>query len=351
MQSELKQLSKKIDSIFLESNFPNSISIPFLKKALVAYPNNGGKKLRPAMCQWFCGAVNGKLQSSLHISAALEMFHTWTLVHDDIIDRDSMRRNQPTCHEQLTLYALESYKVNKSDAQRFGNSMAILIGDLQQAWVWSLIQESKINNDTKELIRNLFANSMSSDVLSGEAIDIHFEYCSFEEITIAEILTMFELKTARLLQLCAKIGVIIGLELKTLDHPLIQAADDYAKNLGIAFQIYDDILGIFADESQLGKPTGNDIEKRKITLLYKKALEMSSAQDKQFLLDIFGKKHTKDNLIKAKKIIIDCGAKKFAEDKVNHYHKIALQSLNQFPNKTYTSLLQQLADFIIHRKF
>ena len=352
IKKELNLVAQKVKKTFLESNFTQPTNVDFLQKALLSYPLNTGKCIRSSLCLWFCQAVKGNTQKALKIASAIEMFHNWTLVHDDIIDKDCTRRNKPSCHQQLKNYATKTYKIDQQRASEFGNSMAILVGDLQQAWVYQLIDQSPLSNKLKNCIRQLFINSITNDVLCGEALDIKFEYSHFSTINNKQILKMIELKTARLLEFSCKLGVVIGLQTTNLSHPLILKAGDFAYNLGMAFQLRDDLLDIFSNKKKLGKTIGNDIKRKKITLLYKKALQLTKNKDHNFLLDIFGnEKLSQQQLFKAQAIIKQCGASTFIEQKILTYHKKAVKTLKNFDDKNAVSKLEKLANFIINRNF
>jgi len=139
MKKALAKVADDVDNIIRHNEFPESILPSYLKSAVLAYPNRGGKRLRPAITQWFCGLFSQRPEMAIYPACAIEIFHTWTLVHDDIIDNDSTRRGEDSAHTLLTKTATEKFGTEGNAAEHFGKSFAILAGDLQQAWVLSLL--------------------------------------------------------------------------------------------------------------------------------------------------------------------------------------------------------------------
>jgi len=355
MKSALQKVADDVDSIVRNDEFPESILPVYLKEAVLSYPSRGGKRLRPAIAQWFCGLFSNRPELALYPACAIEIYHTWTLVHDDIIDNDSKRRGEDSSHESLRKTALSKFNTTDSDAEHFGKSFAILAGDLQQAWVYSLILKANgktISSDLTISILDRLTNHLYPRLLSGEAIDVEFEHRQLDDISEEEILTMLKWKTGELLRFAAETGAIIGLNSPNYRLDSVKIAGDFALSAGLAFQLQDDILGIYADEEELGKPVGNDLRERKVTLLIKKALELSSPEQKEFLMTCLGNnKLTKEDFDKARSIIRDCGALKAIEEMAKDCIKEAKELLFQLPDNSFRALLDELADFLIQRRY
>ena len=355
MKSALAKVAEDVDSILRNNEFPESILPSYLKSAVLAYPNRGGKRLRPAITQWFCGLFSQRPEMSLYPACAIEIFHTWTLVHDDIIDNDATRRGEDSAHTLLSKTAREKFETEEQAAEHFGKSFAILAGDLQQAWVFSLLLSANnktISSDITLSILERLVNHLYPRLLSGEAIDVEFEHRKLEDISEEEILTMLRWKTGELLKFAAETGVIIGLNTPNYRLDSVKIAGEFAMAAGIGFQLQDDILGVYADEEELGKPVGNDLRERKVTLLIKKALELSNEEQKAFLMSCLGnEKLTKDDLSSARVIIRDCGALKAIEEMAKECIKEAKEALFQLPENSFRDLLEELADFLILRRY
>ena len=355
MKSALAKVAEDVDNILRNHEFPESILPQYLKSAVLAYPNRGGKRLRPAITQWFCGLFSQRPEMALYPACAIEIFHTWTLVHDDIIDNDATRRGEDSAHTMLQKIAREKFGTEEMPAEHFGKSFAILAGDLQQAWVFSLLlsaNNKSISSDITLSILERLTNRLYPRLLSGEAIDVEFEHRGLDDISEEEILTMLKWKTGELLKFAAETGVIIGLNTPNYRLDSVKIAGEFAMAAGLGFQLQDDILGVYADEEELGKPVGNDIRERKVTLLIKKALELSSEEQKEFLLNCLGnEKLTKDDLSRVRVIIRDCGALKAIEEMAKDCIKEAKEALFQLPENSYRDLLEELADFLILRRY
>ena len=143
--AELKSAAGSVDRIIAESTFPEAVKPAYLAEAMRAYPANGGKRLRPAIMLWSAAAAGGNMQDILPAAAGLEIFHNWTLVHDDIIDDDDVRRSCPTAHIALA----RAMDMPEERRKKFGCDMAILAGDLMQGWAFDLIDQSQCNDALK----------------------------------------------------------------------------------------------------------------------------------------------------------------------------------------------------------
>lgn len=220
----------------------------------------GGKRLRPAfMLAGYEAAGGTDRERLIDTSIAVELIHMFLLIHDDIIDRDALRHGVPTLHERYASWGRD--RLGLSDADHFGNSIALVVGDMLFA----------LGNDV--LFRSGFAHERVFAALSktqkivsytgiGEASDIYLEYK--REATSAEVLKMYEQKTARY---TFEGPLHLGALLAGATPDLLEDLSRYALPLGIAFQIQDDILGVFGDEERIGKPLGSDIQEGKLTLL------------------------------------------------------------------------------------
>ncbi len=212
----------------------------------------GGKRIRPVLMLEFCRICGGDVKSVLPSACALEMIHTFSLIHDDLpyMDNDDFRRGKPSCHKA------------------YGEAEALLAGDALLNYAYEIISEGSLEAEAKvavisELSRNVGINGM----IGGQVIDTSYS----GEMTGELLLEMYSMKTGALLKAACKIGCIVA----NADKSKIKAADIYAEKLGLAFQIIDDILDISGDEKLLGKPTGSDKESGKITYASVYGLEKS----------------------------------------------------------------------------
>jgi len=306
----------------------------------------GGKRIRPALVYYGYLAVGGKDDDEIvKTSMSIELVHSFLLIHDDIIDRDEKRHGTETVHERYRKIA-QKYFPSK-DTWHFGVSMAIIAGDLTASMASEIIFNSNFPPQT--IIRALDKLQQIVYVtIPGEMLDVYlgFQGKSTEE----EILLMHEGKTARYtfegpLHLGA---VLAGAKDETLKY-----FSEYAVPVGQAFQIRDDVLGVFGDEKKLGKPVGSDIIEGKQTLLLIKALEKASSAEKKFLQGVIGKETlTKEELEKFRAIIKETGSLDYSEklaQKLVEQSIVALEKID-FKNKKAKDFLFKIAQYIIQRE-
>ncbi len=220
----------------------------------------GGKRLRPALLMEFCRVCGGNIEAAVPCACAVEMLHTFSLIHDDLpcMDNDDMRRGKPSCHKA------------------FGETNALLAGDALAMLPFEIIAKAGRDGalDSKaalEIIALLGEKAGIFGMTGGQVIDTENEGKRLSE---EEILEMYRLKTACLIEFSCRAGCIGAGASKENQH----AAGEYAVNMGLAFQIIDDILDVTADEKKLGKPVGSDKENEKYT--YVSAAGIDKAREK-----------------------------------------------------------------------
>jgi len=238
---------------FIEKKSPSGIYDP-LKYILAG----GGKRIRPVLLMLCCEAAEGKPADALHAALAVETLHNFTLIHDDIMDNANTRRGKETIH------------------RKWDRDTAILSGDA----LLGLAYESLLKTKSLKIgeIAKVFNNGII-EVCEGQSFDKEFELKT--TVSLKEYIMMINKKTSQLLVCCAKIGVLIGNGKKSL----LNAMENYALNIGLAFQIQDDLLDIFADEKKFGKNIGGDLREGKKTYLLLKALETIKNKKEKALLE------------------------------------------------------------------
>ncbi len=352
MKNALAQIALQVEKVLETDEFPSSISPNFLKLATSDYPNRGGKRLRPALLIWSSQLLGGSFEQALYPACAVEVFHNWTLVHDDIIDQDSFRRNVPTCHKQLEKVGEQEFNLNQNQQERFGREFAILTGDLQQGWANSLLLRANRFGASAELILAInlrlqeFVNRM---LIVGEALDVEFSYRSIESITPAEVERMYELKTGVLLQFCAETGAMLATNDVTRSNPYTIALGEMAMAAAVAFQIKDDYLGIFGDAT-FGKPIGGDLSCSKATLLLLHAMGNLPTTSRNELTNLLGKTHySNEELAKARQLFVDSGAVKSVCQRMDELTNIAQSRLETLPINIYKEYIQEFINFLCVR--
>lgn len=264
----------------------------------------GGKRIRPVLTVMSAEIFDVSYRKALPAALAVEIFHNFSLVHDDIMDDAPLRRGNTTVHE----------KWNTNTAILSGDAMLIL------AYQYFEFYEPKIFRKLAKLF-----SKTALRVCEGQQMDVDFE--TRQDVTIPEYMTMIEYKTAVLVAAAIKMGAIIA-EAATENADLIY---DFGLNLGLAFQLQDDYLDAFGNPETFGKQLGGDIIENKKTYLYLKAMEFASEADKQKLAELFSIQ-IEDNAAKiaqAKEIFVNSGAATATQKAIEEYTFKAFELLDQ----------------------
>ena len=326
-----------------------------IRDAVFSYLRGGGKSLRPAVAMLACGALGGDESRALPLAAAIEIYHTWTLVHDDVIDRDDTRRGLPTVHRDFARRAAQEFGWAADDAEHYGTTIAMLAGDVQQSWAWSLLFEAHLEYGVPaEIVLRLgqdLASQVTPLLVEGETLDVQY---SGEALALSEpaIIDMLWKKTGVLYEFAGRAGAAIALNDADADLPAARALARFCSLCGTAFQIQDDILGLVGEERQLGKPVGSDIREGKTTLLTLKALERADAQQRGAILGTLGAGDASPAEVQAViQILRDLGTVRYAQERARHTVEKALVQLAALPQSANRDLLEQWAHYLIQRQF
>ena len=345
LKKELDKISKLITQTIAEDTFPSGVSPECLASAVRAYPLHGGKRLRPALLMWSCGALGGFPDAAVYAATAVEIYHSWTLVHDDIIDEDNMRRGLNTSHIELAVHAKKAYRKDKDICAKFGRDFAILAGDIQQAWAVNMLLRSLEKGCAPELVMKLVGI-----LQTGEAIDVEFPMRPPESIRQEEVMKMISGKTSCLLQFAAQCGGAIALNSADFSAEPLAALGCYAENLGIAFQLRDDYLGLFGDVKKFGKPLGSDFQEGKPTLLYLEAMHRLSEAGKKRLRELTGLEEYPPEIIdELRTMMRDCGAEDTLLRQTASFTEKAADALSLLPENRYRELLAGLLNYLLER--
>jgi len=331
--------------VLVSTNFSTNT---FTYKNIKEFILRGGKRLRPALVLNSYKAIKGKIDEQIiRVSLSVEFLHTASLVHDDLLDQDKMRRGGPTIHVLYEDHA-KSLRLPKPYVSLFGTSMGILVGDLIWSLGWRAFFTSKFNNELLIKALDLF-NQTHTKIADGQIKEL--DLAIKENITEAEYFETIYLKTSSLFETSCVIGGILAEGVPSQ----IDALKSYASALGMAFQIKDDILGTFGDEEETKKPNDSDIKTNKKTLLVIKALEHASENKKTFLKKVLGNPQAtikEINLIRD--IFKETGALNYAEMKAFEFGKIAKSHLKKAKPKFRKEALDwfnTLVDFVINRTY
>jgi geranylgeranyl diphosphate synthase, type I len=292
---------------------------------------SGGKRLRPAFAYWgWLSVATGRPEPDvLLLFSALELLHAFALVHDDVIDESSTRRGRPTIHMRFA--ALHRDRNWRGSADQFGISAAILLGDLAQAWandIVARVSQASLPPDAQQRVQRVWGD-IRTEVLGGQYLDIVAEASSAESIASAMSVATF--KTAcytvsRPLQLGAAAAA---------DRPDVQDFfGQFGTDLGVAFQLRDDVLGVFGDPAVTGKPSGDDLRSGKRTVLVAEAMELAGKSDPaaaHLLRTSIGTQLTEAQVSELRAVIESVGALSAAEDRIAALTQRALATLAAAP--------------------
>jgi geranylgeranyl diphosphate synthase type I len=314
---------------------------------------SGGKRLRPAFAYWGWNAVATRDPDPavLLLFSALELLHAFALVHDDVIDESSTRRGRPTAHMHFA--ALHRDQNWRGSPDQFGISAAILAGDLAQAWADDIVSrvfqvsQAGLSPDAQRRVQRVWAD-IRTEVLAGQYLDIVAEASGAESIASAMSVATF--KTAcytvsRPLQLGAAAAA---------DRPDVQAIfGQFGTDLGVAFQLRDDVLGVFGDPAVTGKPSGDDLRSGKRTVLVAEAMELADKSDPMaanLLRTSIGNRLTEAQVRQLRDVIESVGALAAAEDRIAALTERALATLAAAPiTATAKAGLSELAKMATNR--
>lgn len=286
----------------------------------------GGKRLRPALVLMACEMFDEDFEKALPPALGIEVFHNFTLIHDDIMDRAPLRRGKETVYK------------------KWNTNIAILSGDVMFVKAYELL--SQVPDKYLRPVIEVF-NKTAVEVCEGQQLDMNFE--ERDNVSIDEYLHMIELKTSVLLAAGLKVGAIIGGASESQSQHLYE----FGKNLGIAFQLQDDLLDTYADPEKFGKQVGGDIVANKKTFLILKAMEVAEKKENKQLRQLMNHpgidKNEKVNQVR--EIFDRLNISKYTKSMLGRFHKEAFHHLEQLDIKQEKKQpLYDLADMLMTRE-
>ena len=298
----------------------------------IAYTlSSGGKRLRPTLALIAAkaimngGLINGDaIEKTLPAALALEVFHNFTLLHDDVMDKAEVRRGRPTVHV------------------KWDENTAILSGDQMLIEAYRLL--SDVPADKLPQVLKWF-NEMATGICEGQQYDVDFEHQS--QVTIDDYMMMIEKKTSVLLAYAMKIGGYIA----GADNTQLEALYQYGLHIGLAFQIQDDILDVYGDPKTFGKAIGGDICANKKTMLLLTALETADAESKAELLQwLLVTDRNAEKIAAVTALYNRLGVRERCEAVMEEHTALALAQLDKLPQNDATDALRELAEKLATRK-
>ena len=307
----LSQLSAIVEAELEKLDFPEKPET--LYKPIQYVMRLGGKRMRPILLLMAHQLFDDNIEKAISPALGVEIFHNFTLLHDDIMDQAPLRRGQQTVHE------------------KWNKNVAILSGDTMLVQAYNYITDVD-QSITKELLAVF--NKTATQVCEGQQMDMDFE--TQKQVSLAEYLKMIEYKTAVLLAASLQIGGITANASKDEQNHLYQ----FGINMGIAFQLKDDLLDAFGDEAKFGKQIGGDIRANKKTFLFLKALQLANNQQKQDLVSYYADEdQSEQKLMAVKNIFTDLAIQQHTIDMMKAYYTIAMKHLDAIDSDKKQPLL------------
>ena len=288
----------------------------------------GGKRLRPILIIASYNLFKDDIEKCYKFAVAMEMVHTFSLIHDDIMDDDDMRRGKPAVHKV------------------WDENVAILAGDTLFSKAFEIIMNSDPEKNTPTQLSQTLATVADAcvKICEGQASDMSFE--DMYDVSEEEYLDMIFKKTGALIAAASKAGAIMG----GANQEVIDAMYDYGRLIGLAFQNQDDYLDLARDEETIGKPIGSDIAKRKMTIIAIKALAASEGEDNKKLLEILkDDNNSQEDIDMALDLFNKYGAIEYAKNVALENVTSAKKVLEILPDSESKQMLFDLADFVLER--
>ena len=317
--SSIKELSFLIEKEINNINLPNSpknLYDPF--KYIL---NLKGKRTRPLLSLLAYKLFNSNVKNALPVAIAIELFHNFTLIHDDIMDNAPIRRGNLTVHN------------------KWNDNTAILSGDVMMITCYKYLQ--KINGEYLNAAINIF-NNMAIKVCEGQQFDMDFELN--KSVSISEYIKMIEYKTAELIASSLQLGSLVaGANAKDMDHMY-----NFGINIGLAFQLKDDLLDVFGSIESFGKQIGGDILSNKKTFLYLKAMQVADTKQKIQLEKLYSGEDSEKKIELVKDIFTKLNIEKHTVDLMKAYYTKAIKHLDAV-NVQDKSDLRYITDKLMQR--
>jgi geranylgeranyl diphosphate synthase type II len=286
--------------------------------------SNGGKRMRPLLVLMGCKVFSEDISQAIHPAIGIEVFHNFTLLHDDIMDNAPIRRGKPSVHT------------------KWNSNIAILSGDAMMILAYQEL--CKTDSSVLSQVLEVF-NKIALEVCEGQQLDMDFE--TSENVSIADYVNMIRLKTAVVLGGGLKVGAIIG----KADAEQANLLYQFGLNTGIAFQLQDDILDIYGESQKVGKQKGGDIISSKKTFLLLKALELAEGEQSKDLRKWLKSDAETEKVNAVTEIYDQLGIRKLAEERMWQYYNEGISNLNQVRgHDVWIDMLRAFSHNLMHRE-
>ncbi|MFM6934385.1 MAG: polyprenyl synthetase family protein [Flavobacteriales bacterium] len=318
----IENYSQHIEKEILHFSFPENPSN--LYDPLRYFMTLGGKRMRPMLTLMSANLFGKSIQESMSAAMTVELFHNFSLIHDDIMDAAPLRRAKQTVHE------------------KWNTNIAILSGDV--LFVKAYEQLSLHPAHLVPTLLRIF-NKTAIEVCEGQQMDMDFE--TRDDVSSEEYIEMIRLKTSVLLGCALEMGAIIGETTEENRHQLYQ----FGEHFGIAFQIQDDLLDLYGNPEKVGKQVGGDVLANKKTLLSILAKQHANEDQKNRLLLLQTESDSERKISETKTIFGELQIQELCQQEMKHHYRLAMDALSRVSSPNPITELEQLAEFLFHREY
>lgn len=361
LKARLQQIDARFRAWLDTATFLGEVAPPLLRDAVIAYPGRTAKRMRPALTMLAAGVTGGEagFERAAEVAFAIELFHTWTLVHDDVIDRDPKRRGKPTVHAWAAVEgAKPPLSLPTHEAAHYGTTVAILAGDLQHGWCNDTILGAALGGrfpaETALRILHRLNRRVLTLLVQGEMTDVDFGLLPLPtdgSLHEEDVVRMLWQKTGALYEFCGETGALLGKLAGDYEDAQVKALGAFASHLGTAFQLQDDVLGIVGTEAELGKPIGADLREGKKTTIVLRALRTAGPSQTAALRATLGNKSaTAEQIDAATAELHALGCVDYTQTLAREHLDKALAALHTLPASPWRDELEALAAFTLSRR-
>lgn len=350
VNSYLSYISGSVRKVIENHILLKHLAPDYFSEGVMLYPRRSGKALRPSLVYAASEIMGSNPLAALTVGAAIEMFHIFTLVHDDIIDRDDLRRGGPTNH---VFFVNEMQKVpylSTDIIPHLGSSLAILAGDVEHAFSVCLItraaREGSLPLDLAMYLIEELELGVLTPLVEGQVLDLQLSQMPLDEVTESAIMDMLWKKTGVLFQFSCMAGAMIGLGTADPQAPFVKLFAKIGKLFGIAFQLRDDLLGLIGDEKVFGKPIGSDLQEGKRTPIVIHSYQNADEHDRTIIKKLLGNPElTESQLVELRDILIKNGGIRHATERIEELLSECSKLIRELPEHPLREILTQIVAF------
>ncbi|MBN2053885.1 polyprenyl synthetase family protein [bacterium] len=350
MKKYLGGVAGNVRRIIEEHPLTERLAPAYFKDGVMLYPRRGGKALRPGLLLAAARIMGGEDEGALLVGAAVEMFHIFTLVHDDIIDCDELRRGGPSNHVFFRSILAARHDLAARSNDQLGEALAILAGDVQHAFAVSLITAAArrrlVASDVALHLLDELEVNVLTPLVEGQVLDLMLAAMPLADVTEDAVTDMLWKKTGVLFQFALTAGAMIGMGSSDATHPIIATFTRIGRLFGIGFQLMDDLLGLLGKKETFGKPIGSDLIEGKRTPIVLHAYDRASNAEKRFIESILGNPgSTVEQREELTGLLIQLGGPDHARRRMREHLEQCRELISGLPAHPMREMLMEIAEY------